>query len=447
MARASRSGTHGLYRDADSRWRIDLRWDDPQTGEPRRFREKLPVRTSAEAAKRRAGAILNGALDGSFDPDAVAPAPPEAIGVTLDRYLAACETRGLRSIASRRTHVKALVAFFDRPLASIATSDVEALQARLLATGRSRSTANRHVTTLKHAASWAARDGVIDRAASSAIRDVRLLGEPEGRVRYLSPSEERDVNAKLAGWLRPIALACKYTGARIGEITSLRWRDVDRSAEIVRFTRTKTDTTREVPIVPALGEILDLAAAGEPSATDAAIALVALLERHGSRSGAARSLGVTETAIRKWQTSGVPRERRTGLAGGATRPPDLEGYVFPIPRRQGRPGAVRTEAARRRDVASRAWSAFAAGAGLRDLHAHDLRHHAATMIRRAGGGLDTVAKLLGHTNIRTSARYAHVHVEDTRAFLTAASFAQPLPNTPKATTTKPRKNKAPNAHA
>ena len=339
MARPSPTGTRGLYRDADQRWRIDLRWTDA-SGAVQRFREKLPAGTPAAAAKLRARSILNGALSGSFDPDAAESAPPEPIADTFDRYLEACETRGLRSIASRRTHVKALGAFFARPLASIGSPDVEALQAHLLASGRSRSTANRHVATLKHAAAWAARAGVIDRAVSAAIRDVRLLPEPEGRKRHLSPREEREVHAKLVGWLRPIALACQYTGARIGEITSLRWRDVDRGAEVVRFTRTKTDRTREVPIVPTMAKLLDIAAAGEPSQSDAAIALAASLERHGSRSRAARAIGVTETALRKWEANGVPRDRRAALVGASALAPapDPEGYVFPIPRRQGRPG-------------------------------------------------------------------------------------------------------------
>lgn len=81
------------------------------------------------------------------------------------------------------------------------------------------------------------------------------------------------------------------------------------------------------------------------------------------------------------------------------------------------------------------------------------------MIRRAGGGLDTVARVLGHSNLQTSARYAHVEVEDTRAFLVAASFAQPLPTgsaerrpiaefarilpaRPRPTAIKPKQNKA-----
>jgi integrase len=149
-------------------------------------------------------------------------------------------------------------------------------------------------------------------------------------------------------------------------------------AGVVRFTKTKTNRTREVAIVGALATILDALAAGAPG-----------------------------------------------------------DFVFPVPRRQSRRADLkRTEEQRRRDVASKAWSSFAAAHDLHDLHAHDLRHHAATMIRRAGGGLDTVAKVLGHTNVRTAARYAHVEVEDTRRFLEAASKPQrvafPMPTTPKA---------------
>lgn len=394
MPRASSTGIRGLYRGPDGRYYIDLRWRDPKTGKPRRHQERFPPGAKTAAVRLRAQTILNGTLTGDFDPDRPAAA---TLGPALDRYVEHCETHGLRSAGDRRTHAKALREALGEKteLADLVAPAVERFKASMLATGRSPATINRHVQTLKHFAKWARTHAGMPAEVVRALReDVRQLAEPEGRKRYLTPDEEKTVHTKLGGWLRPIALACKYTGARLSEITNLRGRDVDRHAGVLRFTKTKTGRTREVAIVPELAAILDALPAREPDA-----------------------------------------------------------FVFAVPRRQSRAENVkRTEEKRRRDVASKAWATFCEKNGLADLHAHDLRHHAATMIRRAGGGLDTVAKVLGHTNIRTAARYAHVEVEDTRRFLEAAAVrgvAFSMPNaqdpssaeTPKKTGRKPDRRK------
>lgn len=50
-------------------------------------------------------------------------------------------------------------------------------------------------------------------------------------------------------------------------------------------------------------------------------------------------------------------------------------------------------------------------AQLRNLRLHDLRHTFATTIRQSGHGLDTIAKLLGHADLRQTKRYAHLAEE------------------------------------
>lgn len=47
-------------------------------------------------------------------------------------------------------------------------------------------------------------------------------------------------------------------------------------------------------------------------------------------------------------------------------------------------------------------------AGLHNLRMHDLRHTFATEVRRAGAGIDVIAQLLGHSDIRQSQIYAHI---------------------------------------
>lgn len=53
-------------------------------------------------------------------------------------------------------------------------------------------------------------------------------------------------------------------------------------------------------------------------------------------------------------------------------------------------------------------------AGLPSTHFHDLRHTAATQLRRLGRDLQVVQQLLGHKTIRTTLRYSHVHPTELR---------------------------------
>ena len=53
-------------------------------------------------------------------------------------------------------------------------------------------------------------------------------------------------------------------------------------------------------------------------------------------------------------------------------------------------------------------------AGLLGTRFHDLRHTAATQLRRLGRDLQIVQQLLGHKTIRTTMRYSHVHPTELR---------------------------------
>jgi integrase len=56
-----------------------------------------------------------------------------------------------------------------------------------------------------------------------------------------------------------------------------------------------------------------------------------------------------------------------------------------------------------------------ARAKLRDLRFHDLRHSCATALRRAGADLDVIRRILGHSTLAMTLRYAHVSDELMRA--------------------------------
>jgi integrase len=54
------------------------------------------------------------------------------------------------------------------------------------------------------------------------------------------------------------------------------------------------------------------------------------------------------------------------------------------------------------------WRRIRGKAGLNDVRIHDLRHSYASGALALGEGLPMIGKLLGHTQVQTTARYAHL---------------------------------------
>ena len=61
------------------------------------------------------------------------------------------------------------------------------------------------------------------------------------------------------------------------------------------------------------------------------------------------------------------------------------------------------------------WQRLRARAGLKDARIHDLRHAFASAAVAAGQGLPMIGKLLGHTQVETMARYAHLATDPVKA--------------------------------
>ena len=61
------------------------------------------------------------------------------------------------------------------------------------------------------------------------------------------------------------------------------------------------------------------------------------------------------------------------------------------------------------------WQRLRARAGLKDARIHDLRHTFASAAVGAGQGLPMIGKLLGHTHVATTARYAHLAADPVKA--------------------------------
>ena len=70
------------------------------------------------------------------------------------------------------------------------------------------------------------------------------------------------------------------------------------------------------------------------------------------------------------------------------------------------------------------WQRVRARAGVKDVRIHDLRHTFASTAVAAGQGLPMIGKLLGHTQVQTTARYAHLAAEPVK--MAADAVAQNL---------------------
>ena len=69
------------------------------------------------------------------------------------------------------------------------------------------------------------------------------------------------------------------------------------------------------------------------------------------------------------------------------------------------PGGI---AGRHLTTIDRPWSRVRSRAGLEDVRLHDLRHSFASRALALGESLPVIGKLLGHTEVQTTARYSHL---------------------------------------
>jgi len=149
---------------------------------------------------------------------------------------------------------------------------------------------------------------------------------------------------------------------------------------------------------------------GVPSCDPYACAAIRALLFTGARIGEIVSL--------EWKMvdldAGVAMQRRKGR--GAEQqpihlPPPLVQLLSDLPRRAGNPYVFPGKSQGRhisREGVSGTWWRVRESAGLDDVHIHDLRHSFASVAVAGGNTLAIIGGLLGHTQVQTTARYAHL---------------------------------------
>lgn len=207
------------------------------------------------------------------------------------------------------------------------------------------------------------------------------MNTEQTRKRYMSADELARLTAALPKYrnrqFANIIRLLLLTGARRGEVRSMRWADLDLDK------RDKDDNPTPVWNKPG---------STTKSKTDHTLAL----------SAPAHQL-----------LSEIYDEQRGARSQ----------WVFPSSRHDGHVAELKDD-----------WSALCKSAGITGLRVHDLRHSFASQLASGGASLPLIGALLGHARPETTARYAHLYqdpqraaVEKIGAIISGAPAAEPVP--------------------
>jgi integrase len=120
-----------------------------------------------------------------------------------------------------------------------------------LSLNHANATVNRYLASLSHAFTVAVREW--QWCDDNPVRKVMKLREPRGRIRFLSAEERHrlleECQASRNPHLYTVVILALATGARKGELISLRWSDIDLRRGLLTFHETKNGERRTVPLV------------------------------------------------------------------------------------------------------------------------------------------------------------------------------------------------------
>lgn len=375
---------------------------------------------SCEAARRRVE-LHREKVDDGFDPmadrserrakakekkDAAAKAAAaEANAITLRKYVD--ERWRPEHIVKKRATTRegyegllrkwALPALGDKRLDKITLTDVEQLLNNITATGK-KYASNRCRALLKAIFNSALRHGIIEKNPANGTQ----ANPEEGRENFLKSNEIAAVLESLdeiqGSVQQQSARALKlliFTGSRRSEVLHARWCDFDLEAG--KWTKPSAHTKQKKvshiylsgPAVELLTEMKAEALAGAAARNEPIQELLFPAPR--GLVGPQRELKKTWDSIRCMATVRLWEQEKDTFQGKLVR------RLSESFKRRPTLEEVRAAAAKHK-----------LPAGLTEVRTHDLRHSFASLLAAQNVDLLTIGKLLGHTQIKTTYRYAHL---------------------------------------
>jgi len=193
------------------------------------------------------------------------------------------------------------------------------------------------------------------------------LAEPQERVRELVGDEGERIEAAARGDYQPFFAFLRASGLRLNEAVTLRWHEVDWGARQIRKPG-KGGKLCTVPITSALREIL-------------------------------------------WPLQGHHPEAVFTYVADRTRDGRQEGERYPLTL-----SGVSTQ-----------WRRLRKRSGVTGFRIHDFRHDFGSKLLRSSGNMKIVQRAMNHSDVRTTARYAHVLDEDVADAIELAQSPNPSP--------------------
>ena len=172
----------------------------------------------------------------------------------LAEWLASKESSKAETTAIRyRGTVEAFLAHLGerakRPLSSLTARDVQSFIAARAKTGCAPSTLQVDGKTLRAALNVARRQGFVSMNAAEAVELPQRQSVERGTF---APAEVRMLVDAAQGEWRTCILLGYFTGARLSEVVSARWEDVDMARGLIAFPKTKTGKPHSLPLHPDL---------------------------------------------------------------------------------------------------------------------------------------------------------------------------------------------------
>ena len=233
--------------------------------------------------------------------------------------------------AQRRTEQHLKPFFAGLRVTEITTERVRAYRAKREAEGASNGSVNRELAALKRMFNLAA---ATTPPKVIHVPYIPMLRESNVRKGFFEHSEYVALRRELPEHLKPILTFGYYTGARLGEILNLNWRQVDVTGRAVNLDpgTTKNDQPRRIPLVSELVNVFKkLKRVSDHNCADGEF----VFTRKGKRirtfyvawGSACRRAGVKgrlfhdlrRTAVRNMIRAGVPERVAMLISGHKTR--------------------------------------------------------------------------------------------------------------------------------
>ena len=144
-----------------------------------------------------------------------------------------------------------------KPLPAITPFMLEKLKRNLVEKGLSPASVKHCLVLIRQMFNKAAAWGLY--SGPNPIKQVKLPKLNNRRLRFLTHEEAADMLDELeqeSPQAHLLALVSLHTGMRLGEITALRWRDLDFSHGIIHIRESKPGPTEEASMTPTVKEAL-----------------------------------------------------------------------------------------------------------------------------------------------------------------------------------------------